>query len=284
VIALPEPGAHRTNARPPSLGGRVIARVAPVLTIALLIGVWEGLVRVRDLDPIVLPAPTGVGGALWRDRGLLADATLHTAHVLLLGLLAALVLGLLCGIALHRSPVLRRALEPILVGSQAVPVPILAPLLVVWLGFGVWPQLAIVTIVAFFPVAVATRDALASLPADTDLVLRNLGATPSQRLRLAELPGALPGILTGVRLAVVFAVIGTVFADATGQSATSAADPTASGGLGRIVADAVPQLQTDRAFAAIAVLVALSLALFWSLGGVERQLDRRSSVSPRRTP
>lgn len=255
------------------------ARLAPLLTIAVLLGAWQALVRVRDIDELVLPAPTDVAGALWRDRDLLATATAHTLLVLGAGLLAALALGLLCGILLHRSPALRRAIEPVLVGSQAVPVPILAPLLVIWLGFGLLPQLALVIVIAFFPVAVATRDALAAVPRETDLVLRNLGASPSQRLRLVELPGALPGILTGVRLAVVFAVIGAVFADATGQSATTAADPTAAGGLGRIVADAVPQLQIDRAFAAIVLLVALSLALFWSLGGAERRLDRRSSSS-----
>lgn len=260
------------------------AWLAPLLTVAGLLAVWEGAVRWRDVDPIILPAPTDVARALWRDRELLAAATEHTLLVLLLGLVLALALGSLCGAALHRSAALRRALEPLLVGSQAIPVPILAPLLVVWLGFGLTPQLVLVVIVAFFPVAVATRDALAGLAPDTDLVLRNLGATPSQRLRLVELPGALPGILTGVRLAVVFAVIGAVFADATGQSASTAADPTSSGGLGRIVADAVPQLQTDRAFAAIALLIALSLALFWSLGGVERRLDRRSSVSLPRIP
>lgn len=256
--------------------------IAPLLAIAVLLGLWQLLVDVRHIDPIVLPAPTDVGHALWRDHGLLARATEHTAYVVALGLLAALALGLVTGIALHRSARLRRAIEPILVGSQAVPIPILAPLLVIWLGFGLRPQVAMVVIVAFFPVAVATRDALASLSPETDLVLRNLGATPSQRLRFAELPGAMPGILTGVRLAVVFAVIGAVFADATGQSATTAADPTSSGGLGRIVADAVPQLQTDRAFAAIVLLVALSLALFWAVDGVRRRLDQRSSSSLRK--
>lgn len=258
--------------------------IAPLVVVALFLAGWQALVRLRDIDPIVLPAPTEVASALWHDRELLLTATSHTLLVIAAGLLGAVVLGLLCGIGLHRAPALRRAIEPLLVGSQAIPVPILAPLLVVWLGFGLLPQLVLVVVIAFFPLAVATRDALAGLAPETDLVLRNLGATPRQRLRLAELPGALPGILTGARMAVVFAVIGAVFADATGQSATTAADPTAAGGLGRIVADAVPQLQTDRAFAAITLLAALSLALFWSLGGVERRLDRRSSSSLRKAP
>lgn len=258
--------------------------IAPLIVVVAFLAGWQALVRLQGIDPIVLPAPTEVASALWRDHELLLTATSHTMLVIGLGLLGAVALGLLCGIGLHRAPRLRRAIEPLLVGSQAVPVPILAPLLVVWLGFGLMPQLVLVVVIAFFPLAVATRDALAGLAPETDLVLRNLGASPRQRLRLAELPGALPGILTGARLAVVFAVIGAVFADATGQSATTAADPTAAGGLGRIVADAVPQLQTDRAFAAITLLVALSLALFWSLGGVERRLDRRSSSSLRKAP
>jgi ABC-type nitrate/sulfonate/bicarbonate transport system permease component len=265
-------------------GTAVAHRLAPLAVVMTLLGAWELLVRARNIDPIVLPAPSTIAAALWRDRDLLTTAAAHTLLIVTAGLVAALLLGLACGIAMHRAAPLRRALEPLLVGSQAVPVPILAPLLVIWLGFGLWPQLVLVIIIAFFPVAIAVRDGLATLPDATDLVLRNLGASRRQRLRFAELPAALPTILTGVRLAVVFAVIGAVFADATGQSATTAADLTTSGGLGRIVADAIPQLQTDRAFAAIALLIALSLALFWSLSGAERQLDRRSSPSLRKAP
>jgi ABC-type nitrate/sulfonate/bicarbonate transport system permease component len=259
--------------------------LAPLVLVAVLLGAWQALTDLRHIDPIVLPSPTDVASSAWTDRALLLDGFLHTAGIVLAGIVVAAILGLIVGAALHRSPIARRAVEPLLVGSQAVPIPILAPLLVIWLGFGLAPQLVLVVIVAFFPVAVATRDALASLSPETDLVLRNLGASGWQRLTLVELRGALPGIVTGLRLAVVFAVIGAVFADSTGSSATTAADPSTTGGLGRIVQDAIPQLATDRAFAAIVLLAALALALFWSLGAAERRLDLTTPPRPlRRTP
>ncbi len=268
-----------------SITGRRRTRsvLAPLALLLVLGAAWEAFARLRDIDPIILPAPSDVASSMWTDRSLLLEGLGRTTSIVLGGILIAAILGIALGAALHRSPTARRAVEPLLVGSQAVPIPVLAPLLVIWLGFGLTPQLVLVVIVAFFPVAVATRDALAGLSPETDLVLRNLGATGSQRLRLVELRGALPGIVTGLRLAVVFAVIGAVFADSTGSSATTAADPTSSGGLGRIVQDAIPQLATDRAFAAIALLAALALLLFWSLGAAERRLDP-SPHSPLRTP
>lgn len=271
------------TSRPATTGARVAAVVAPFVVIALLLGLWQAYVELADVDPIVLPAPTDVASALWTDRSLLLDSLWQTARVVLLGIAIATVLGVAIAALVHRSPIARRGLEPLLVGSQAIPIPVLAPLAVIWLGFGLMTQLVIVVVVAFFPVAVSTRDALDNLSPETDLVLRNLGATGLQRLRLVELRGALPGIITGLRLGVVFAVIGAVFADATGSTATTAADPTSTGGLGRIVDDAIPQLATDRAFAAIVLLAAFSLFLFWSLGALQRLAEHTSSRSLRRT-
>lgn len=269
---------------PTSPAARAATAIAPIVTLAVMLGAWQAYVGVAAVDPIVLPAPTDVASALWTDRSLLAEAWWQTARVVLLGIAIAAVVGVAAAALVHRSALARRALEPLLIGSQAIPVPVLAPLVVVWLGFGLTTQLVIVVLVAFFPVAISTRDALANLSPETTLVLRNLGATGLQRLRLVELRGALPGILTGLRMAVVFAVIGAVFADATGSTATTAADPTSTGGLGRIVDDAIPQLATDRAFAAIVVLAAFSLLLFWSLGAAQRVASRTSSRSLRRTP
>ncbi len=270
----------------PTIGARVVAFVAPIAVVVFTLALWQLYVTAAEVDPIVLPAPTDVATALWTDRSLLVESLWQTTRVVLLGLALAVPFGVAIAALIHRSPIARRALEPLLVGSQAIPVPVLAPLAVIWLGFGLATQLAIVVVVAFFPVAISTRDALANLSPETTLVLRNLGATGLQRLRFVELRGALPGILTGLRLAVVFAVIGAVFADATGSTATTAADPTSTGGLGRVVDDAIPQLATDRAFAAIVLLIALSLLLFWSLGLLQRLTTRhRSGPRPlRRTP
>ncbi len=271
------------TAAPTNRSSRIAALLAPVVVVVAFLGAWQVYVAASGTDPIVLPAPTDVASALWTDRSLLLDSLWQTARIVLLGIALATPLGVAIAALVHHSPVARRGLEPLLVGSQAIPIPVLAPLAVIWLGFGLATQLVIVVIVAFFPIAVSTRDALASLSPETNLVLRNLGATGLQRLRLVELRGALPGIITGLRLGVVFAVIGAVFADATGSTATTAADPTSTGGLGRVIDDAIPQLATDRAFAAIVLLAAFSLFLFWSLGAVQRLAEPASSRPLRRT-
>ena len=200
--------------------------------------------------------------ALWDDRGLLWDNFLVTAQEVGLGILVALVLGAALAIVIHLSPTLRRAVYPLLVGSQAVPIVIVAPLLVVWFGFGIAPKLAIIALVCFFPVVVTTLDALAAVDPEQRKLLRTLDASRGQELRWVEVPAALPGALSGAKIAVAVAVIGAVFAEYAGSSE----------GLGNVILQAIPQLETARAYAAVVLLAALAILLFALLALAERLL------------
>lgn len=230
--------------------------------VAVLLGGWELYARAGSVDDFILPAPTDVAQALGDDRGLLWDNLRVTTGEVAPGIVCAILCGLLLAIAIHRSPALRRALYPLLVGSQAIPVVIVAPLLVVWFGFGIAPKLAIITLVCFFPVVVTTLDALAAIDPDQLKLMRTLDASGRQRLRYLELPAALPGALSGAKIAVAVAVIGAVFAEYSGSSA----------GLGNVILRAIPQLETARAYAAVALLAALAIALFFLLSLAERLL------------
>ena len=236
--------------------------VAPVLLAAGLLGVWEAYARLGPVDDFILPAPTEIGEALWRDRGLLADNLAVTAQEVGLGVLLALVLGFGLAVALHFSTTLRRGTYPLLVASQAVPIVIIAPLLVVWFGFGILPKLAIIALVCFFPVVVTTLDALAAVDPDQLKLLRTLDASRWQAFRFAEAPAALPAALSGAKIAVAVAVIGAVFAEYAGSSE----------GLGHLMLQAIPQLQTPRAYAAVVLLAAFAVALFSALALAERRL------------
>ena len=233
-----------------------------LLILAGLLGGWELYARAGNVDDFLLPAPTQVGQALWDDRGLLAHNLRVTALEVAPGIACALLAGLLLALMLHRWPAVRRAVYPLLVGSQAVPVVIVAPLLIVWFGFGIGPKLAIIALVSFFPVVVTTLDALARIDPDQHRLLATLDATPTQRLRHLELPAALPGALSGAKIAVAVAVIGAVFAEYSGSSA----------GLGNVILQAIPQLETARAYAAVTLLAALAIALFLLLTLAERLL------------
>jgi NitT/TauT family transport system permease protein/putative hydroxymethylpyrimidine transport system permease protein len=233
----------------------------PALAIVLvLIGAWELYAASGEVDPLLLPAPHEIAEALWRDRALLWDNFLVTAGEVLLGIVVAAVAGLACAVAIHLSPTLRRAVYPLLVASQTVPIPIFASLLVVWLGFGLAPKLVVIALIAFFPIAVTTLDALAGVDPEQRRLMRTLDASRLRTFRFVEAPAALPGLFSGAKIAVAVAVIGAVFAEQSGSDK----------GLGHLVQQAVPQLLTARAYAAVLILSAFAIALFGLLSLAER--------------
>ena len=149
------------------------------------------------VDPLLLPAPTDVATALWEDRAILGPDLLVTTYEVVLGLLAALVFGIALAVAMHLVPAVERALRPLVVGSQAVPIPVLAPLVVFVLGFGLAPKILIVALICFFPVVVNVADGLRDFDPDARRVLRSLDASRWQRLRFLEAPSALPSGVHG---------------------------------------------------------------------------------------
>jgi ABC-type nitrate/sulfonate/bicarbonate transport system permease component len=233
-----------------------------LLLVAALVGGWELYADLGGVDDFILPAPSQIATALWDDRGLLWSNLLVTAQEVGLGILVALVLGFLLAVALHFSGTLRRGVYPLLVASQAVPIVIIAPLLVVWFGFGIVPKLGIIALVCFFPVVVTTLDALRSVDPDQLKLMRTLDATRWQAFRWAEAPAALPAALSGAKIAVAIAVIGAVFAEYAGSSE----------GLGHLMLQAIPQLETARAYAAVVLLAAFAVLLFCALSLAESRL------------
>lgn len=234
---------------------------AAILALALL-GGWELYARAGGVDDFILPAPTEIAQALVDDRALLWSNFTVTALEVGLGIAVALVAGLALAVSIHFSRTVRRAVYPLLVGSQAVPIVVVAPLLAVWWGFGITPKLAIIALVCFFPVVVTTLDALAAIDPDQLKLMRTLGASRWQAFRWTEAPAALPAALSGAKIAVAVAVIGAVFAEYAGSSE----------GLGHLILQAIPQLETARAYAAVVVLAVFAVLLFSALSYAERRL------------
>jgi putative hydroxymethylpyrimidine transport system permease protein len=242
------------------------AILAPVAIVALLVGAWELAARwdlladLLSIEDFLVPAPSEVAESLWNDRELLADDAWVTLREVVLGFACALAAGVGFAIALHRSETLRRAFYPLLVASQTVPPVTIAPILVVWLGFGIGPKLVLVALLCFFPITVNTLDGLRSVDPDLVKMMRTLGARPSQILRRVELPTALPFLFSGTKIAIAVAVIGAVFAEWAG----------ATSGLGHLILVTSGQLLTARMFAAIAVLSMMALILFGLVALLER--------------
>jgi ABC-type nitrate/sulfonate/bicarbonate transport system permease component len=236
--------------------------VIALLILLVAVGGWQGYTALSGIDEFVLPAPTAVATALVDDRSLLWSNFAVTAGEIALGIVAAAALGLACAVAIHFSDPLRRGLYPLLVGSQTLPIPIVAPLLVVWFGFGLAPKVAIVALVCFFPIVVPTIDALRRVDPDLRKLMRSFGSTPWQTFRIVEAPAALPGLFTGAKLSVAIATIAAVLAEQSGSEK----------GLGRLVLQALPQFETPRAYAAVFLLAAFAVLLFCLLALAERRL------------
>ena len=235
--------------------------LAAVIVLAGLAG-WEALVRGGVVDELLLPAPTQVATALWEDWNLLGPDLAVTLQEVLVGLLAAVVVGSVLAVGMHVSVGVRRALRPLVIGSQAVPVPVIAPLLILVLGFGLAPKVLLVALVCFFPVTINFYDGLRRVDPDASKLLRSFDATRWQSFRLLEAPAALPAAFTGLKVAAAVSVIGAVFAEWAGSDA----------GLGHALLTANGQLETPRAFAATFLLFALAVGLYGAFALLERRV------------
>lgn len=245
---------------------------APTALLALLVGAWQALAKLGHVENYLLPAPSEVASALWRDRDLLAPDAWVTTREVLLGFALALAIGVAIALVLHVSPVLRRAVYPLVVASQAIPVVVIAPILVIWFGFGLTPKLIVIALICFFPVVVNTLDGLQSVDRDQVKMMRTLGASRLDLLRRLELPSALPFLFSGAKVAVAVAVIGAVFGELVGSDA----------GLGHAIQVGTAQLETARVFAAVLILSVMAIALFGLVALIERRAVPWARVSKER--
>jgi putative hydroxymethylpyrimidine transport system permease protein len=247
--------------------------LAPLAVILALLGLWELAARwdlisnALNIEDFLVPSPSDIAQSLWDDRSLLLSNGWVTLKEVLLGFGIAAVAGIGFAILIHLSDTARRAVYPLLIGSQTIPIVILAPILVVWFGFGLTPKLVIVALICFFPITVNTLDGLRSVDPDLTKMMRALGAGRLQRLWLAEAPTALPYAFSGAKVAVTVSVIGAVFAEYVGSS----------DGLGHLINQAQAQLLTARSFAAVVVLSAMALGLFALVSLLERRIVRWDS-------
>jgi putative hydroxymethylpyrimidine transport system permease protein len=240
----------------------------PIVIVAALLGLWQlaasldVIANALNIEPFLIPSPSEIAQSLWADRSLLLDNGWVTLQEVLAGFALSVAAGMGFAVVLHLSPTLRRAFYPLLVASQTVPIVVIAPILVVWLGFGIGPKLAIIALICFFPITVNTLDGLRSVDPDLTKMMRTLDASRWQTFRRVEAPTALPYFFSGAKIAVAVAVIGAVFGEWAGSSS----------GLGHLIQQASAQLQTARTFAAVVVLSALAIVLFGLLALIERRV------------
>ena len=244
---------------------RILFRFVVVTSCLLLF--WHFLVIFANLPKFILPSPMLVMETFISNFSLIFKHAIVTGSEILLGLLAGTALGSFTAICLAISPLARTIVRPMMVLSQALPVFALAPLLTLWLGYGLWPKILMALLIIYFPVTSAFFDGLMNTPKGMLDLSRVMNGTPWRIMLNLRIPAAVPGLASGLRLAAVYAPIGAIIGEWVG----------ASEGLGYLMLLANGRAKIDLMFAALIVLVVMTLILHWSIDRLGNSLTARMS-------
>jgi ABC-type nitrate/sulfonate/bicarbonate transport system permease component len=233
--------------------------VPPLALLAVILAAWEAAVRAFAIPFYILPAPSRIAGVLLTDRSLLLGEAGVTLAEVMLGFAIAFIIGVVLALLIFSSRTVERAVYPLVIASQTVPVFAIAPLLVVWFGYGTLSKVVMAALIVFFPIVVNTVDGLRAADPDMVNLLVILGAGPADIVRRVRAPAALPFLFSGTRIAIATSVIGAVIGEWVGSTR----------GLGYLMIHANAQLHVDLVFAVIVYLSVMATALFWAVSLIE---------------
>lgn len=235
------------------VGAGLLRRAGPpLLVVVVALAAWQWAVGAFGLRPQVLPSPLRVVEQGWAYRDVLWANTVPTLQVTAVGFAVSLAIAWTIAVLVDFSPALRRALVPLLVGSQTLPIIAIAPLMIIWFGFGLLPKVLVIALVTFFPICVGLIEGFAATERDASRLLRSMGGGRWAEFRYVRLPGAMPSFFTALRIGITYAVTGAIFAEYVGATA----------GLGIFMQQQKNSFRTDLVLAAVAVTALVSVALF----------------------
>lgn len=242
----------RVQSRLRSLQTSIRRGLPAFLSVAAALAAWEIYVLVSGISALVLPAPSRVIGQIAANRELLWANTWPTLQATLMGFAFSLTVAFALSVLIDFVPKLRRALFPVFVISQTLPLVAIAPLVVLWFGFGLTPKILLVALVTFFPMLIALVDGYESTEPEIEALLASMGASRAGIFRRARFPSAMPYFFAGLRISITYAVVAAIFAEYVGARA----------GLGIVILNARNSFRPDLMLAAVAISSALTLALF----------------------
>ncbi len=245
-----------------ALRSRLASWMAPAAFVITLIGAWQLWCSIGDPQPWVLPAPVDVAQAGWAVRGALVSHATTTLVEAVMGLTLGSAFGVIVAVIIASAPVMRRALWPLVVTSQTIPVVALAPLFALWFGYDLAPKVALVALITFFPVSVSTVVGLTGVDQGHIDLIRAFGASRRQILTKVRVPAALPELFSGLRIAAAYAIGNAVVGEYIGGT----------NGLGIFIDRSRASYRTDQMLAGVAVISMLSIGLFSLVGFIGRRL------------
>ncbi len=242
----------------------MIMRLRPLMwtigSFAIVFVLWALVVRIFQMPQYLLPGPVPVFASLAKNIAVLANQTLWTSATVLIGFVVAALFAIPLAMVIVVSPVLERLLYPPMVATQSIPKIALAPLFIVWFGFGVAPKVAVAFLIAFFPIVIDTIVGLRSIDPAMIQLARSMGAPPYRIFLKLRLPHALPAIFGGLKVASSLAVVGALTGEFVGSDK----------GLGYLLVQASGNLNTALLFATLVILSALAMAFFYLVEVLER--------------
>jgi NitT/TauT family transport system permease protein len=259
AVAGPAPAARRPLRR---LGRTTLGWLAPLATFAALLVAWHAATRVFDWPIWLVPSPLDVADSTWEYRSLLPRQFWVTLLESLAGFGLAAAIGIPLAVLIASSRFLERTIYPVLLGLNAVPKIAIAPILVLWMGFGYGPKVVVTFLLCVFPVVISTATGLRSTPPEYVELVRSLEASEFDVFRRVRFPAALPHVFVGLKVAISLAVIGAVIGEFVGADA----------GLGHVIIASGSNVDTSLAFAAMVLLAVMSVVLFYALVALERLL------------
>ena len=229
-------------------------------TLVALVVIWEVLVRQFEIPAWLLPAPSAIGQSMVEWKSELAGHFMVTLYETLIGFALAIAISIPLAVAVVYSTLLQNTIYPILLALQSMPKVAIAPLLALWIGFGMLPKIIVVFLVCFFPIIVATASGLTAVPASLMDLIRSLSASSLQTFVKIRFPTAMPHIFVGLKIAITFAVIGAVIGEFVGSE----------NGLGYLILVSTAQSRTPLAFGALVLLTIMSIVLYYGIALIER--------------
>ena len=234
--------------------------IVPLLAVVAVIALWAVLVRTFSIAEYLLPAPQVVAARMVKDWFALWKNGIYTLLSVLAGFAASIAIGVPIAFAIVLSRGMERAAMPLLVMSQTIPKVAIAPILVVWLGFGILPKIAIVFLISFFPIVVSTVVGLKSVETDMIDLVRSMGARTLTIMLRVRGPSALPQMFAGFKIAVCLAVVGAIVGEFVGSDR----------GLGYLLLTSTGTLDGTLVWSALFVLIAMGMTLFAIVSKLER--------------
>lgn len=230
----------------------LVGWILPVVLLVVGLIVWEVGVWITDTPRWFLPAPSEVLDEMLESRWLLWGHTRTTLSEVLVGFGIAMVVGIVSAVGIASSRVAERTIYPLIVASQAIPIIALAPILLIWFGYGMTPKVIVVVLICYFPIAINMADGLRSVDPDAVALLRSMGASRQQIMTMVRIPASLPFLLSGLRIAAAVSVIGAIVGEWVG----------ASSGLGYLMTRSASSFQTPLLFAAVAISALMGMVMF----------------------